>query len=133
MSKVVLCVGCFDIFHTGHLEHLEAAYDMGETLIVGITRDGYIDKGKGRPVMRERKRARIVQAIWCVDKVLLVRSSLEALKKADPDIFALGSDYKDKVRAEDRRYCEVHGIEIRFTNRPRDSSTEIYDRIRASI
>ena len=133
MSKVVLCVGCFELLHTGHLEHLEASYDMGSTLIVGVTRDGYVNKGKGRPVINASNRARIVQAIWCVDKVLLVRSSLEALKKAEPDIFSLGSDYRGKVREEDMRYCEIHGIEIRFTNRPRDSSTEIYDRIRASI
>ena len=131
--KVVLCVGCWDLFHVGHLAHLEAAYELGSELVVGITRDKYIGKGAGRPVIRERDRMRIVQAIWCVEQVHLVKSSLEALKTFDPKVFALGSDYKRKVLKEDRDFCERHGIEIKFTNEPRFSTTAIYDRIRASL
>ena len=129
MSKV-LCVGCFDLFHVGHLEHLEAAYGFGDELVVGVTRDGYINKGPGRPVIPDKDRAKILQAIWCVEKVQLVRSSLEALEYFEPDIFALGSDYKGKVLAEDRKWCKANGVTIRFTNETRRSSTEIYDRIR---
>lgn len=128
----VLCVGCFDILHYGHLRHLEASYDLGEELVVGITRNRSVDKGAGRPYNDEKHRAALVQAIWCVEKVFLCDTSLEALKKAKPDIFALGQDYRGNVLEADRAYCKKHGIKIRFTNERRMSSTDIYDRLRQS-
>ena len=126
----ILCVGCFDILHYGHLLHLEASYAMGDELVVGITRNRCVDKGAGRPYNDERLRAALVQAIWCVEKVRLVDSSLQALKLFNPDIFALGADYKGNVLPEDRAYCKRNGIKIRFTNKRRMSSTDIYDRLR---
>lgn len=130
MFKVVLCVGCFDILHYGHLLHLEASYAMGDQLIVGVTRNRCVNKGTGRPYNDESVRAAMLQAIWCVEKVRLVDSSLQALKLFKPDIFALGSDYRRNVLPEDRRYCKTNGIKIRFTNKRRMSSTDIYDRLR---
>jgi len=127
----VLAVGCFDLFHRGHLRHLEAAYDLGDQLVVAVTRDRSVNKGIGRPVYGQADRLAIVQAIWCVEKVLLVDESIEALDKVSPDIFALGSEYRRKVLFEDRYFCKKHGIRIRFTNEPRMSSSAIYDRIRA--
>ena len=132
MYRKVLCVGCFDILHYGHLLHLEASYDMGNMLIVAVTRNRSVNKGEGRPLNDEKHRMALIQSIWCVEQVLLVDSSLEALKKVKPDIFSLGQDYVDNVREEDKAYCEEHGIEIRFTNERRLSSTVIYDRILAS-
>ena len=128
----VLCVGCFDIFHYGHLCHLEASHKMGSPLIVAITRNRSVDKGAGRPYNDEKYRAAIVKALWCVSKVLLVDTSLEALKKTDPDIFSLGQDYRGNVLSEDLAYCKTKGIRIRFTNERRMSSTDIYDRLRHS-
>lgn len=128
--KTVLCVGCFDVLHYGHLLHLEASYAMGNELVVAITKNRSVDKGVGRPYHDEKIRAAMVQAIWCVDRVLLVDSSLEALKKVGPSIFSLGIDYKTNVLPEDAAYCKKHGIRIRFTNKRRMSSTDIYDRIR---
>ena len=130
MYRTVLCVGCFDLFHVGHLAHLEASYEFGVELVVGITKDKYVNKGAGRPLDKEKDRARMVQGIWCVSKVGLVRSSLEALKKFDPQVFALGSDYKGKVLKEDQDYCDRHGIEIKFTDERRLSSTDRYERLK---
>ena len=129
MRRVLAC-GCFDILHYGHLRHLEASYDMGDELIVAITKNRSVDKGAGRPYNDEKHRAALVQAIWCVEEVIFVDSSLEALKSVKPDIFALGQDYRGNVLPEDRAYCKKHGIKIRFTNERRMSSTDIYDRLR---
>lgn len=126
----ILCVGCFDILHYGHLLHLEASYAMGDELVVGVTKNRSVDKGAGRPYNNERHRAALVQAIWCVEKVRLVDSSLQALILFNPDIFALGQDYRGNVLEEDRLYCKNHDIRIRFTNKRRMSSTDIYDRLR---
>ena len=127
--KTVLAVGCWDIFHYGHLKHLEASYAMGDRLVVAVTRDRSVDKGAGRPFYPEKHRKAIIQAIWCVERTLLVDTSLEALRKVRPDVFALGQDYYCNVLPEDRAYCKKHGIRIRFTNEQRMSSTEIYDRL----
>lgn len=130
-DAVVLCVGCFDLFHYGHLKHLEASSRMGDELVVAITRNRSVDKGVGRPYHDEKYRAAIVDAIWCVDRVLLVDSSIEALKKVRPQIFSLGSDYRSNVLEDDRAFCRKNKIRIRFTNEQRMSSTDIYDRIRS--
>lgn len=41
---VVSTCGCFEIFHIGHLECIEAAKKLGDVLIVGINSDQYIKK-----------------------------------------------------------------------------------------
>jgi glycerol-3-phosphate cytidylyltransferase len=129
----VLCVGCFDIFHYGHLLHLKASAAMGSELVVGITRDRSVDKGVGRPLYPEKHRLEIVRGLWFVDRAFLCDTSLEALRKAKPDIFALGIDYRANVLSEDKKYCDKNGIRIRFTNERRMSSTVLYDRLRQGI
>ena len=128
--RTVLCVGCFDLYHVGHLKHIEAAYDFGTEVVVAVTRDRSVAKGNGRPVYDENDRMTLIQGIWCVEKVLLVDSSIEALKKVKPQVFALGQDYRGKVRKEDRDYCNRNGVKIAFTNERRMSSSALYDRIR---
>lgn len=130
MSRTVLAVGVFDILHYGHIRHLQAAARLGSALHVGITRDRSIHKGPGRPVQHERHRLAIVRALRFVRFAFLCDSSLQALRKVKPSIFALGSDYAGRVLVEDMEYCDEHGIRIVHTREPRMSSTEIYDRIR---
>jgi bifunctional ADP-heptose synthase (sugar kinase/adenylyltransferase) len=38
-NKVVLAHGCWDLLHLGHIQHLQAAAEMGDTLIVSVTAD----------------------------------------------------------------------------------------------
>lgn len=128
--STVLCVGCWDIFHYGHLRHLEASWEEGSRLVVGVTRDRSIKKGAGRPLFKEAERKAIVQAIWCVDDVFLCDSSLEALRKVKPRIFSLGKEYRKKVLVEDFQFCDKHDIRIHFTNEPVMSSTALYARLR---
>ena len=61
----------------------------------------------------------------CVDDVIVVGSSLEALEKIRPRIFAKGPDYVGKIRKEDRDFCDANNIDIRFTDGVRFSSTEL--------
>jgi len=44
-KKVVLCHGCFDLFHIGHLWHLKSAGKYGDILVVTVTPDEYVNKG----------------------------------------------------------------------------------------
>lgn len=124
-SKVVLCVGVFDLFHYGHLLHLTAARRSGDVLVVGVTRDAYVNKGPGRPVFDIFQREAILRALAIVDRVLQVDGSLDALRQVKPQIFAVGREYCGKLRPEDKAHCEAHGIDIVFTAEERFSSTKL--------
>ena len=124
-STVVLAHGCFDVFHIGHLLHLKAAAMMGEKLVVAVTKNEYVNKGPDRPVFNEHYRAAIINELRCVDEVLMVKDSLDALVKVKPDIFVKGREYDGKILKQDADYCHKHGIEIAFTDEPVFSSTKI--------
>ena len=123
--SIVLCNGCFDMLHYGHLLHLEAAKQMGDTLIVSITRDEKVNKGPGRPVYPEAQRAALVGALKCVDEVLIVDGLLQALILTKPDILVKGIDYSEGLQPVHEKYCKDMGIEIRFTDTPKLSATEL--------
>ena len=129
--KTVLCNGCFDLFHYGHLLHLQAARNIGDRLVVSITADAHVNK-KGRPVIPAHERAAIVGALKCVDEAIIVTGMLDALQRVRPDIVAKGRDYKN-LDAADRRFCEDNNIEMRFTQTPKFSSTEILNEARRRI
>lgn len=123
--KIVLANGCFDVFHVGHLYHLRAARELGDVLVVGLTRDGAVNKGPGRPAFKWADRAALLRELRCVDYVLPVDSSLEALQVVRPAMFVKGLEYRGKILPEDRAFCHKHGIEIRFTDEPVHSSTAL--------
>ena len=131
--KVVLTSGVFDILHIGHLLYLEAAKRMGDRLVVGVTRNEFVNKGPHRPTNDELHRVAIVRALRCVDDAFLCDDSLDALESVSPNIFVKGSDYIGKLEKPHEDYCKAHGIEIRFTDTPIYSATKIInDRFRQS-
>lgn len=131
-KMIVLANGCWDPFHWGHLKHLQAAAKMGEMLYVSITSDGHVNKGPGRPVFRQEQRAELIRALEFVHGILIVNNSLQALESVMPDIFVKGSEYRGKINAQDVAFCKAHKIEIKFTDEPTYSSTNLlhhYDRL----
>jgi len=56
-KKIVLCHGCFDLMHPGHIKYFQAAKKMGDLLVVTVTPDKYVDKGPDRPVFSDRLRS----------------------------------------------------------------------------
>ncbi len=120
--KIVLCNGCFDVFHIGHLLYLEAARKLGDRLVVSVTRNRSVNKGPDRPTFDEKHRIKIIRSLRCVSEALLVDDPIEAFKKVKPDIFVKGADYKGQIRPEDKAYCDQHGIRIVITKTP------LYDR-----
>ena len=124
-KKIVLANGVFDILHYGHLRHLCAAKDLGDWLVVSVTKDAFVNKGPGRPVFPESERLEMVNALYVVDKAILVESASEALDRIKPDIFVKGSDYKGKISPEHEAYCKANNIEIAFTDEPHYSSTNL--------
>ena len=128
--RVVLCNGCFDLLHIGHLRHLEEARDMGDSLVVGLTLDEGIGK-LGRPIIPDRERIELLRGLRCVSSAFYCRDSLDALRSARPDIFCKGADYLEKgLLEEEIAHCRLHGIEIRHTKPNPQTTSAIIERIK---
>ena len=125
-NSVVLANGCFDLLHVGHVRYLEGARALGELLIVGVNSDASVRqlKGKGRPLLGERSRARLVAALAAVDLVVVfgepdVRGLLRALR---PQVHAKGTDYRIETVPERDTALEV-GARVAIAGDPKDHST----------
>src|ERR1051326_138607 len=70
-KKVVFTSGCFDILHSGHIDLLRRARDLGDVLVVAINSDSSIIrlKGPGRPIIPEHERAELLDGLEMVDFV----------------------------------------------------------------
>jgi rfaE bifunctional protein nucleotidyltransferase chain/domain len=133
---IVLCHGCFDIFHIGHLLYLQEAKSFGDKLIVTITPDHYVNKGPGRPVFPAHQRRAVIDALSCVDAtaINLWDSALNTILSIRPDLFVKGPDYRDLENCnpnilEEKEAVESIGGKLVFTNGQLFSSTEIINKL----
>jgi cytidyltransferase-like protein len=51
VGKVVVITGGFDPIHGGHIDYIRAAKELGNILIVGVNRDEWLVRKKGRSFM----------------------------------------------------------------------------------
>lgn len=132
---VGLAHGCFDVFHFGHLNHLEEAAQHCTELLVCITPDEFVNKGPRRPIFPAHERARVIRALKCVSHAFIGFGpdvAINALTLVKPTIFWKGSEYQNSDHAgfaKERAFCEAHGIEVRFTTAPTFSTTETLKRM----
>ncbi len=133
--KVVLCHGCFDLMHPGHIKHFQAAKKMGDILVVTVTPDKFVAKGAGRPVFGEKLRAESIAALECVDFVAINKwpDPVETIKLLKPDIYVKGQEYeRDDVKIgelqKDLRAVESVGGKMAFTLEEVYSSTELLNK-----
>ncbi len=98
--KVVFTNGCFDILHLGHVEYLRKAKKLGDILIVGLNGDLSVKKLKGdsRPINKENDRAKVLEALQCVDYITIFNEDTpeKIIKKIKPDVLVKGGDWKVK-------------------------------------
>ncbi|WP_182186264.1 D-glycero-beta-D-manno-heptose 1-phosphate adenylyltransferase [Pectinatus frisingensis] len=96
-KKIVLTNGCFDLLHAGHVTYLKKAASFGDCLIVGLNSDASVKRWKDekRPIVDENNRAIVLDALDCVDYVVLFdETSAEALvEKIKPAVYVKGGDY----------------------------------------
>ena len=121
--RIVLANGVFDLYHYGHLRHLQAARKLGDALYVSVTRDEFVRKGPGRPVFSLKQRMQVIAELRCVDKVFPSVDALDALRTAKPAVFVKGAEYRNSLNPGHIEYCRANGIEIAFTDEPVYSST----------
>jgi len=96
-GTVVATGGCFDLLHAGHVQMLQAARALGDCLIVCLNCDASVKrlKGSARPVVAQADRAAVLQALGCVDAVMLFdeETPVQALQRLRPHVWAKGGDY----------------------------------------
>lgn len=131
-KKIVLCHGCFDLMHPGHVKYFQEAKKMGDILVVTVTPDRFVDKGPGRPVFTENLRVDSIVALECVDYTAINKwpTAEELLQLLKPDIYVKGQEFEkleDKTGKIQREYdvAKQTGIEVRFTHEITLSSTKL--------
>ena len=94
-GTLVMCHGVFDLMHPGHIMHLQAAAQMGDTLVVSLTPDRFVNKGPWRPIFNERIRARTIASLETVDYVVIndQPTATEIIQRLKPNVYVKGEDY----------------------------------------
>ncbi len=132
-KSIVLCHGVFDLVHPGHILHFEQAKAMGDVLVVSVTAARFVRKGPGRPYFDDNLRMKFLEAIGCIDYVLLSECYTvdDIVESVEPDIYVKGSEYADeeadltgKMR-EERELVERHGGRVGYTDGQVFSSTRL--------
>lgn len=130
-KKVVLCHGAFDLFHPGHLEHLEAAKKLGDILVVSITKDEFIKKSVNSPFYNENIRAKFLSNISLIDFVCLSESgsAIKTLGILKPNIYCKGEEYKKKDLlgnlSKEKIFCKKNKIKFKLIGKTKYSSNNL--------
>ncbi|WP_206785597.1 PfkB family carbohydrate kinase [Amycolatopsis sp. MtRt-6] len=114
-GRLIATGGCFDLLHPGHVSLLRQARALGDALVVCLNSDASVRglKGPGRPLVRDRDRARLLTALSFVDAVAVFDepSPTAVLERLRPDVWVKGGDYADADLPE-REVVERHGGEV---------------------
>jgi glycerol-3-phosphate cytidylyltransferase len=132
-KKIVTCNGCFDIIHSGHIKFLTEAKRQGNILIVGLNSDSSVGqiKGKSRPIYGEKDRAIILEALGCVDFVVIFNETTpnNLLEIIRPDVHVNGKEYGENC--VEAPTVKKYGGKIYLVERKGgDSTTRIMDKIK---
>ena len=133
-KTVVFTNGVFDLLHVGHLRYLQQARALGDALIVGLNSDDSVRqvKGPGRPITPEGERAEILEALACVDGVVVFGEATphDLIAALQPDVLVKGADWAaDAIVGRD--IVEGRGGRVvRVPIEPGHSTTALVERIR---
>lgn len=132
-KTIALCHGVFDLVHPGHIIHLQQAKQMADVLVVSVTAAEYVRKGPGRPYFNDEMRLKVLEALECVDYVMLSEGYTvdDIVESVEPDLYIKGEEYAresddltGKITAE-RELVERHGGKVAYTTGEVFSSTKL--------
>lgn len=125
--KKIITYGTFDLLHTGHINLLKRAKDLGDYLIVGLSSDEFnLVKGK-KSVYSFSDRKTILESLRFVDEVIAEHDwdqKTSDVRKHKVDTFVIGDDWEghfDFLKDD----CEV----IYLSRTPNISTTQVKNEI----
>lgn len=128
MNKIVT-FGVYDYFHIGHLRLFEQCKKHGDYLIVAVQDGEYILKFKpdAKVMYSTQERLDMVRALRVVDEAVIYDTvGIDALRKIDFDILALGEDHVGGRFDVITDWCQAHGKKVvRLKRTPGICSSEI--------
>lgn len=107
--KKVITYGTFDLIHTGHINILRRAKEMGDYLVVAISTDEFNTIKHKQAYYSFEQRKQILEAIRYVDEVIPEHTwdqKIQDVKEHDIDIFVMGHDWEGEFDFL-KKYCEV--------------------------
>jgi D-glycero-beta-D-manno-heptose 1-phosphate adenylyltransferase len=100
-KTVVFTNGVFDLLHPGHVRYLKHARSLGDVLIVAVNSDRSVraNKGPGRPINVETERAEVLEALSCVDAVVVFDEETphDIIVELQPDVLVKGADWAENA------------------------------------
>lgn len=136
--KIAIISGFFNPLHGGHLDMIEAARKLGDKLVVFVDNDKQQVIKKGKIILPEENRVRLMRALRDVDEAYVSLGdepgqveTLKMLIAKYPDVefvFANGGDRKGENDIIEAEFCRRHGIKMAFGvggDNKADSSTRI--------
>jgi D-beta-D-heptose 7-phosphate kinase/D-beta-D-heptose 1-phosphate adenosyltransferase len=113
---IVLCTGCFDVLHAGHVQLLRQAAEYGP-LFVGINTDEAIRqlKGPSRPINTLQNRAVVLSEMQSVKAVFPIDSTnvADAIRMVVPAFWIKGDSYTmETLNKEEVAAAREVGAEI---------------------
>lgn len=132
---LVFTNGVFDILHRGHVSYLDAAAQLGATLIVALNTDQSVrrlGKGPDRPLNALDDRAALIAALESVSVVTCFdedtpQALIEALR---PDIIVKGGDYDMETLPETASVRSWGGTAVAIPFEFQRSTTSLLGKIR---
>lgn len=110
---IVLCHGCFDVFHYGHLTYLKESKKLGDELVVSLTNDKFINKGESRPIFDFQRRLEIIDELKCVSYCCISNdfTAVNVIRRLKPHIYSKATDVRGKeLDPTENLYKEVQTL-----------------------
>lgn len=133
---LVFTNGVFDILHRGHATYLDAAAQLGATLVVALNTDASVrrlGKGDDRPLNNHADRLAMMAALGCVDVVTWFdedtpQALIETLR---PELIVKGGDYDMETLPETAAVRSWGGDAVAIPFEFERSTTALLKKIRA--
>lgn len=132
-KRIVFTNGCFDIVHAGHISSFKQAHGFGDVLFAGLNSDASVKrlKGENRPIIDEVNRLKLLEAISCIDYLILFEDDTpqRLIEAITPDVLVKGKDWEDKEIAGGE-FVKQNGGKVCFIDLEQGlSTTDIINKI----
>lgn len=129
---IIGVAGCFDLFHSGHLNIIKKASQLGDYLIVLVSTNKLIYSYKKiYPILTLTERITVMKAIKYVDKVVSQTKliDIEQIKSLKIDLYVLGSDWEKRTDNEGLNWLRAQKKVVFVPYTERLSSSKIKEQI----